>query len=162
MKTAVIYYSYEGSTALVAELIREELKADIFEIKTRINKKRKGFAKYFWGGLEVVTHKKPALLPLSIDINKYDLVVLGSPVWAGSPSSPVFSFLTGTEIKGKKIALFCCCAGGKGKVFEKLKGLLPGNTFAGEIEFIKPSVKNSAKLKQKIGEWVKTLSSNFS
>lgn len=157
MKTLVIYYSYEGSTALIAETIKAALDADVFEIKTRDTKKRTGFAKYVWGGFQVLTHKKPALLPVSTDINAYDLIILGTPVWAASPAAPIFSFLSGTKITGKKIALFCCNAGGKGKVFEKLRALLPGNTFAGEIDFVNPAGEENSGLKQKIDEWIKTL-----
>jgi flavodoxin len=157
VKTAVIYFSYEGNCALVAESIKAALNADVFEIKIRDGKKRTGFAKYFWGCLEVMTNKKPELLPLSIDINAFDLIILGTPVWAGSPTPAMVSFLSKTGIAGKKIALFCCHAGGKGKVFNKLKAMLPGNTIAGEIDFDKAAKEESAGLKQKISEWAKTL-----
>ena len=157
MKTAVIYYSFEGNCALVAQSIKDALNADIFEIKTTDRKKRTGLAKYLWGGFQTITRKKPELEPLSIDINTYDLIVLGTPVWAASPAPAMFSFLSKTKITGKKIALFCCHAGGKGKVFDKFKTLLPGNTIAGEIDFENAAGEESAALKQKIGEWVKKL-----
>jgi len=157
MKTAVIYYSFEGNCALVANAIKDTLDADIFEIKTIDKKKRSGFAKYLWGGFQTIMRKKPELEPLSIDINAYDLIILGTPVWAASPTPAIFSFLSKTEIKGKKIALFCCHGGGKGKLFDKFKALLPGNTIAGEIDFENAAKRDNAALKQKIGEWVKTL-----
>ena len=157
MKTAVIYYSLDGNCALVAGIIKDALNADIFEIKTTDNKKRTGFAKIVWGGAQVVFHKKPELLPLSIDVNSFDLIILGTPVWAGSPTPAIVSFLDKTKISGKKTALFCCHGGGKGKALDKFKALLPGNTIVGEIDFINPSRGESAKVKQKIGEWVKTL-----
>jgi flavodoxin len=162
MKTAVIFYSYEGNSVLIAEIIRTAIKADVFEIKTVDNKKRTGFAKFLWGGSQVILKKEPALVPLSVDINAYDQIILGTPVWAGSPAPALRSFLNKTKISGKRIALFCCHGGGKGKVFDKLKALIPGNTIAGEIDFVYPA-KEHAKdpddtaLKQKIDEWVKTL-----
>jgi flavodoxin len=157
MKTAVIYYSFEGSCALVAKAIKDALNADIFEIKTIDKKKRTGFAKYLWGGFQAITKKKPELEPLSVDINAYDLIILGTPVWAASPTPAILSFLSKTEIKGKKIALFCCHAGGKGRVFDKFKALLPGGVIAGEIDFQNAAGEESASLKRKIDEWVKTL-----
>ena len=157
MKTAVIYYSFEGNSALVAKAIKDALNADIFEIKTTSGKKRAGFAKYVWGGFQVITHKKPELKPLSIDLKSYDLIILGTPVWASSPTPAMSSFLSRTKITGKKMALFCCHAGGKGGVFEKFKALLPGNTIVGEIDFNSPAKGESAQLKQKIDEWAKTL-----
>ena len=157
MKTAVIYYSYEGNSALIAKTIKATINADIFELKTADTKKRKGFAKYVWGGAQVIFRKKPALIPFSIDLNAYDLIILGTPVWAGSPAPAMNSFLSKTTITGKNLALFCCYAGGKGKVFDKFKALLPGNTIAGEIDFVNAAQKDSAELKQTIGEWLKTI-----
>ena len=157
MKTAVIYYSFEGSCALVAKAVKDALNADIYEIKTIDKKKRTGFAKYLWGGFQTITRKKPALEPLSIDVNTYDLIILGTPVWAASPAPAMFAFLSKTTITGKKVALFCCHAGGKGKAFDKFKALLPGNTIVGEIDFQNAAREQNASLKQKIDEWVKTL-----
>ena len=158
MKTAVIYYSYEGSCALVSKIIKDAINADIFEIKTVDEKVRTGFSKYAWGGSQVVMHKKPALKPLSVDINAYDLIILGTPVWAASPAPAMISFISGGKITGKKLALFCCHGGGKGKAFEKFKAHLVGNTFEGEIDFVNPAGMKSDALKQKINEWVKTFS----
>jgi flavodoxin len=157
MKTAVIYYSLDGNCALIAKTIKDALDAGIFEIKTVDKKKRRGIAKLAWGGFQVIMKKKPELEPLSIDINAYDLIILGTPVWAASPAPASLSFLSKTKIIGKKLALFCCHAGGKGKAFNKFRALLPGNTDAGEIDFENAARLESAALKQKIGEWVKTL-----
>jgi len=158
MKTAVIYYSYGGNCALVAEILKTELSADIFRIETLDDKKRKGISLFFWGGGQVFMGKKPPLKPLSVEISAYDLVVLGTPVWAGSPAPALASFLGKNSITGKKIALFCCHGGGKGKALDKIKALLSGNTFMGEIDFINPAKIDNAGLKQKIIEWAKTLS----
>jgi flavodoxin len=157
MKTAVIYYSYEGSCALVAEIIKTELNADIFRIETVDEKKRKGFSLILWGGYQVLKGKKPPLKPLSADIGAYDLVVLGTPVWASSPTPAIVSFLSKTSMTGKKIALFCCHRGGMGEALKKFKTLLGDNTVIGEIDFKTPAMMDKAELKQKIGEWVKTL-----
>ena len=157
MKTAVIFYSYEGNSALVANAVKDALNADIFEIKIKNDRKRTGFAKYIWGGFQVITRKKPELEPLSVDYNAYDLIVLGTPVWASSPTPAMSSFLSGNEVKGKKIALFCCHGGGKGGVFDKLKAQLPGNTIVGEIDFKNAAKEESAALKAKIGEWAKKM-----
>jgi len=159
MKTAVIYYSLDGNSALVAETIKATIGigADTFEIKTKDNKKRKGFVKILWGGAQVMFGKKPPIVPLSVDVNAYDLIILGTPVWAGSPAPAMVSFLDKTAINGKKIALFCCHGGGQGKVFEKLKALLKGNTIAGEIDFRNASKEDRTALKQKIDQWAKNI-----
>ena len=157
MKAVVIYYSYEGNCALIAEILKTALSADVFEIKTLNEKKRTGFFLYLWGGAQAIFHKKPAIHPVSADLNAYDLIILGSPVWAGSPTPAIVSFLADGKISGKKLALFCCHGGGMGKALAKLKALLPGNTIISEADFKYPAKGDRAALKQKIDEWVKTL-----
>ena len=166
MKTAVIYYSYDGSCARTAEAIKTALNADfrsaadVFEIKTVDTKRRKGFFKMVWGGSQVMRNKKPALQPMSVDLKAYELIVLGTPVWAASPTPAMVSFLSTTEITGKKIALFCCHAGKKGDALGKLKALLSanaaGNTIVGEADFKSPGREGRAALKEKVEAWVKT------
>jgi flavodoxin len=157
MKTAVIYYSLDGNTAKIAEIIKAAVNADSYEIKTTDTKKRKGLIKILWGAAQVMTGKKPALLPLPVDINAYDLIILGTPVWAGSPAPALAAFIGSTKISGKKLALFCCHRGGMGNVFGKLKKYLFGNSFSGEIDFREALKENPADLHQKITGWLKTI-----
>jgi flavodoxin len=157
MKTAVIYYSFEGNSTAVASLLAEKLKADIFHVELKDAKKRKGFSKYAWGGGMVFMHKTPPIKPLSINIDAYDLIILGFPVWAAAPAPPLVSFLNGIKLSGKKVALYCCHGGGKGAALEKLKALIPGNTIAGEIDFKNPGGADKNVLSAQLDEWIKTI-----
>jgi flavodoxin len=158
MKTAVIFYSYEGNCAFVAEEIRARLNADLFRLQTKDEKQRKGFAKYFWGGAQVLMRKKPALMPYHFDPAAYDLIVIGAPVWAGSPAPPLLTFFDETKISGKKVALFVCHAGGKGSALDKFRALVAGNTVAGEADFVNPAKGNREETKRQVGEWAGTIS----
>jgi flavodoxin len=85
MKTLIVYYSYEGNSALVAEELKKAAGAvssacDILELKTTDDTKRTGLAKYFWGGKQVLSRKKPQLRPYRVTIEEYDLIILGAPV----------------------------------------------------------------------------------
>ena len=157
MKAVIIYYSYEGNSVLVADTIRDAIHADSFEIKTVDRKKWTGFAMYVWGGAQVVFGKRPRLEPLAVDLGAYDLVILGTPVWAGSPAPAVLSFLDKVKPSGKKIALFCCHGGGMRDALKKLKAHLSGNTIVSEIDFVYPLKNQGDELKQKINGWAKTL-----
>ena len=152
MKTAVIYYTFDGNCALVAGQIKAILNADLYEVKLANLKKRKGFAKFVQGMMLMI--KKPEPLPLSVDLSAYELVILGAPVWGGSPASPLVSFINKTNISGKKIAFFCCHGGSIGKTFDKFKALLPGNTISTSIDFKNPARENNPKLKEDIAEWL--------
>ncbi|MDR0600798.1 MAG: flavodoxin [Treponema sp.] len=160
MKTLIVYYSLDGNTALVAAELGRVLGADLLELKLADEKKRRGLAKYVWGGRLVFSREKPALKPYAADLSGRDLVILGGPVWAGSPAPALASFLSETGMTGKKTAIFCCHGGGKGKAPEKLKALLAGNEIAGEMDFKNPLKGGSETWTAKAADWAKRLSLN--
>jgi flavodoxin len=158
MKTLIVYFSYEGNSALIAELLKAAIPGvDTLELKPEDDKKREGLAKYIWGGRQVMTHAKPKLKPYTAAIDQYDLIILGTPVWAGSYSPAIASFLSQTKISGKKLALYCCHAGGKRNTLDKLKAALAGNTIAGEIDFNNPRKLDREETAKRVQGWVGSL-----
>ena len=157
MKTAVVFYSLDGNCASVAEEIKTQMNADMIRLYTIDEKKRSTFGKMLWGGGMVFRHIKPPLKPYSFNASAYDLIIIGAPVWAGSPAPPVNTFLSEAGIKNKKIALFVCHGGGKGKSLVRFKALLEGNEIAAEADFFMPR-KGGEKVKTQIADWVKSLS----
>jgi flavodoxin len=154
MKTAVVYYSFDGNCAFVAEEIKTQLNADLIRLQTKDDKKRGKIGKMIWGCSMVFSRKKPPLKPYSFDSSKYDLIILGVPVWAGSPAPPIKTFLGETNLSGKQIALFVCHAGGKGKSLVTFKTLQTGSIIS-EIDFKEPA-KNAEDSKKHIANWVKS------
>lgn len=136
MKKLVIYYSYEGTTEMVAKSIAKAIDADILRLKPVNEKKMSGFKKYFFGGKQVIFKEQPGLEQLDKDVQNYDVIFIGTPVWAGSFTPPLNTFLNTTKLTGKKVALFCCSRGGKGKVFENMRKMLDGNAILGEYELV--------------------------
>jgi flavodoxin len=157
MNTLIVYYSYSGNSGLVAGVLQTALKAETLELKLADEKERKGLAVYAWGGKLVFSRAKPPLKPYEAAWEKYDRIIIGGPVWAGSPAPALVTFLDEAKIRGKKIVLFCCHRGGKGKALDKLKALLPGNTFAGEQNFVIPRGVNQSEALESVRAWAKTL-----
>lgn len=153
MKTLVVYYSFDGNCEFIAGEIGKILGADLLRLETVDEKKRTGLAKFVWGGRQVFTHHKPPLKPYEVTVEAYDLIIIGAPVWAGSPAPALNSFLARTRIVNKRLALFCCCAGSQGTFFDTVKATLPGNTFIGEIGFISPA-KDPQKARERIAGWL--------
>ena len=157
MKTAVVFYSLDGNCALVAEEIKSRMNADLIRLHTKDEKKRSKISKFFWScGM---MFSRPKLKPYTFDLPVYDLIIIGAPVWAASPASPVKTFISQASINGKKIALFVSHAGGMGKALEKLKTLLAGNTIIAEIDFLNPAKGGGEKVKQQVSDWVKAFQS---
>ncbi|MFA6169747.1 MAG: flavodoxin [Candidatus Margulisiibacteriota bacterium] len=156
MKKLVVYYSLEGNTRFVAETVAKELGADLLELKPKKDVSVTSPMRFFWGGKQVVMGEKPELFPLSKEASGYDLIVIGSPVWAFTYAPAINSFLKLQPLKGKKIALFCCHESDPAKTFDNLRKTLSGNEIVGQIDFNYPLREKEGALK-KIGEWVKTI-----
>lgn len=137
-KSLVIYYSLEGNTKLIAKAVADTLHADLLELQLVKSIPNKGFFKFFWGGKQVMMKEHPELQPFSVKPAEYDLIVFGTPVWAGSYNPAFRTFFAQSPLKGKQIALFCCYGGSAGRTFEALKAELPDNTFLGDIGFLNP------------------------
>jgi len=158
MKKLIIYYSFEGNTKLIAENIAKTIDADILELKPTKEIKTKGFMKFFWGGKQAMMNKKPPLLPFDKNPDDYDIVFIGTPVWAWGPAPPMKTFFDTQKFSDKKIALFCCHGGGKGRTIEKMKHALgKENEFIGYIDFRDPLKRKTEENVKKAVEWAKVL-----
>ena len=159
----VIFYSLSGNTKFIAEVIAKAVDADILELKTKCELiKKDGFMKYFWGGKRVMMKEKPKLIPLEKNPADYDIIFIGTPVWAWNYTPPLRSFFSQVKLNGKKIALFCTHGGQKGKTFENMKMEIKNNEFIGEIDFFEP-LKNNKKEEcvKKVKQWADVINKKF-
>lgn len=157
MKKLVAYYSLEGNTELIARAIAEATDADILELTPKNDIRSKGFLRFFKGGFQVLTKKEPELVPYEREPAAYDLIFLGTPVWAGNFAPAIRSFLSQVELENKKIALFCCYGGSEGKCLKRLKEELTGNEIIGEMGFTEPLKKEKQANVKKAEKWAEEI-----
>lgn len=157
MKKLVVYYSFEGNTKLIAETIAQAIEADILELRLKKELKSRGFIKYLWGGRQVTLSIKPELQPLDKNPEKYDVLFIGTPVWAWTYTPALRTFFSAHLLSNKKIALFCCHGGGKGWVFDKMKKALKLFSVLGESDYFEPLKTNPDMHIQKAAVWSKKI-----
>ncbi|MBC8495689.1 hypothetical protein H8D36_06050 [archaeon] len=109
MKTLVVYYSRTQNTKKIAEEIASKLKCSIEELIDL--KSRKGIFGYIKGGHEALVKGHTELWDLRHDPSKYDLVIIGTPVWGGMVTPAVRTFIRDNKKKLGKVAFFCTMAG---------------------------------------------------
>ena len=159
MKTLIVFYSLEGNTELIAQTLAKRLQADVLKLETERPFPTEGFKKFVHGGRSAVFKHRPKLKNKDVDLNQYDLILIGTPIWAGSFSSPIRSFIHKYNMTGKNIALFVCSAGGEvEKCYSRLKKSLQGNRFIGEIDFIDPLKKEKDEVIRIANRWAESLS----
>ena len=156
MKILVIHYSLEGNTKFIAQKIAEATGADFLELKPKKETvKPHSLSKYLWGGKQVMMKEKPEILPFSYNPEEYDLLFIGTPVWAWSFTPPITTFLSNAKLADKKIALFCSHGGAMGKTFENMEKELAGNKIVGKIDFKEPLKNKPEECAEQAKRYVK-------
>jgi flavodoxin len=123
MKTLIVFYSRTGTTKKLAEKIAEFLKADIEEIIDL--KDRSGAVGWLASGRDAMKKKLTDIKKINNDISKFDLIIIGTPNWAGSVTPAIRTFLLKNKDNIKKIAFFCTMGGeNPGKVFIQMQELI--------------------------------------
>jgi flavodoxin len=125
----VAYYSWTGHTAKVAEALAARLSADLEEICEV--KPRRGPLIFIRSALEAACRRPAAIRPSVRNVADYDVVVLGSPVWAQDMASPMRAFLLREKPSLKQVALFCTLGGAGGEeALGKMEALCGQPAFA--------------------------------
>ena len=108
-KTLVVYYSLTGHTRQIAEAIAAKHDADLEFIKDTFNRD-KGLGRPR-SAIEGLLGLCSRIAPPKHDPSEYDLVVVGTPVWAARLSSPVRTYLRQQCASLKRVAFFCTQGG---------------------------------------------------
>lgn len=157
MKTLVAFYSLDGYTEFVANIVAEKLGADILKLKTVKPFPTEAPAKFFKGGMSAVFKFKPKLANERIDLDSYDNIILGTPVWASTYSAPMNTLIRKYKFNDKKVAIFLCSAGDDvEKCYADFRKALKDNEIVGEIDFPE-SIKQDKSIEQKVSSWAESL-----
>ena len=134
-KILIVYYSLTGSTRFIADELKSSMEADMLELQPIKELNSEKGTKFMWGGAQSTMKKKPKLEPIEIDPLGYDLIIIGTPVWAWNFTPPVRSFLSMFDLTDKKVALWTCSAGTGNRAMEKIKKALKKSDVVGDIQF---------------------------
>lgn len=154
MKSLVIYYTRTGKTKFVAEAIAIQLGADLEEVIDL--KKRGGAIGWINGGKDASRKSLTEIMPTQKAPADYDLVVVGTPIWAWSPAPAIRTYLSKNSLAGKKVALFYTFDSDPKQASVKIREILPNVEVVGELP-LKDPAKNKEETEKKIAEWCLTL-----
>jgi len=158
MKTLVVFYSKTGITKEVAVHISEELNCDIEEIFDV--KSRKGILGYIGFVIESAFKKMPEIKKTEINPEEYDVVIIGTPVWAENMASPVRTYLFRNNDKLNRVAFFCTMGSrGSKKTFLEMEKLSEFNPLAC-LALTSNEIKQEKHIK-KVKEFIKEIKKNY-
>jgi flavodoxin len=109
VKTVIIYYTFGGSTKNEAERLAVERDAPVY----RVNEKRKRsfFGTFITGIPWAIKRKAPEVEQIDVNLQDYDRIIIGSPVWASYPA-PAFNAIVKMLPPGKEVEIFLCSSSG--------------------------------------------------
>ncbi len=108
----VVYYSRTGRTRQIAEAIAAQLSADIEPIQD--GGQRLGTRGYLRSLLEAIQNRGVRILAPTKNPSDYDLIVLGTPVWAHNMCTPMRAYIKAQQQRFREIAVFCTQGGSGG------------------------------------------------
>ena len=127
----VVYYSWTGNTAKIANLIAETLSADIERINDVIP--RGGPFAFLAAVVASLLNKSPQISQPTKSVADYDVVILGCPVWASNMATPMRTYIMRENPGIKKVALFCTFGGSGGKAALARMAALCGRTSSADL-----------------------------
>ena len=156
MKKLVVFYSLSGNTRAVARRIARALRADLLEIRTVKTYPDDYDVLLSLGEKEVKAGYMPQLEPLPIDANKYETILLGTPVWWSSFAPAVKKFLSLIKWKGKKVFPFATHGGDLGHTPSDLRKAMRGAAVAPVFDI---RFENGTQLTpmEEIDAWLSTI-----
>ncbi len=123
-------YVEKGNTAVIAEYISDSVDADVFEIAPTVPYPKDYYETIPIAQRERQNNERPEFLGEIGNIDKYDTVFLGYPIWNGGLPMIMYTFLEQYDLSGKTVIPFSTHGGsGWGSTLSELRSLCPGAEF---------------------------------
>ncbi|MDD2889148.1 MAG: flavodoxin [bacterium] len=128
MKILVAFYSRTGTTKKVAETMSGILKCDMEEIVDM--KSRKGLWGWIMSGKDATQNNLTTIKEITKAPDSYDLIIIGTPIWASKMTPAVRTYLSQNKEKIKNIAFFCTMGGSNaGNAFKEMESFVGKEPF---------------------------------
>ena len=141
-----------GRVRAVADMIAAETGGELFSIQTSVEYPEDGGALIDYAAEEQDQNARPELTTHIENLDDYDTIFIGYPIWWGIAAWPVSSFVAANDFTGKTVIPFCTSSssglGESGDLLEELAGTgawLDGQRFRSSVS------------EADVAEWVNSL-----
>ena len=122
-------YSEKGNTAILAETIAEATGGDLFAITTVIPYPDDYATMLQAAQDEIDTDARPELAGTVENMDDYDVIFIGYPIWHGRMPQAIYTFLESYDLTGKTVIPFNTHEGsGQSGTQQVIANALPGST----------------------------------
>ena len=154
-KKLVAYFSANGTTKRVAEMVAEAADADLYEIEPTVPYTKADLNWMDKNSRSSIEMKdktsRPEIKPTDAKVADYDEILIGFPIWWYVAPTIVNTFLEKHDFSDKKIILFATSGGsGFGNTVRELQPSAPGSVITEGKVFHNVN-------RQQIAEWAGAL-----
>lgn len=167
MKSLIIYFSHtgenymsdgiknidKGNTEIVADYLKEITGADLFKVEPTKEYPYNYRECCDVAKEEIDNNSRPSVKKLLENLNDYNVIYIGGPIWWGHYPTPMFTVLEKLDFTGKNVYPFSTHEGsGLGSVESDIKKICVGATIKEGLAIRGSDAKTS---KAKIESWCK-------
>lgn len=120
-KILIAYFSRSGNTEEIANQINELVGGTLVKIETVEPYPDSYSETVDIAQQELEQNARPAIQNLNIDMNDYDTIFIGYPIWWHNAPMAVYTFLESYDFTGKTVIPFCTSGGSD--IDESLSGI---------------------------------------
>ncbi|MDE5556056.1 MAG: NAD(P)H-dependent oxidoreductase, partial [Muribaculaceae bacterium] len=139
-KTLIVYYSYTNNVERIVTALSSQIEADVIEVEPAEKGLDYAANNYAIGSSQIAAIRNnpndkssyPAIDPVDVNMDDYDTVIIGAPLWWSQMAAPLQTFLFeyGKEMAGKNICLIVSSASsGISSVEAAARRLIPDGKF---------------------------------
>ena len=133
-KTLIVYFSWGGNTKTVANHIHDLIGGDIVEVETVIPYPDTYEEVTQIAPGELASDYRPELKTKVDNMDEYDTLIVGTPIWGGHLAPAMKSFLASYNLSDKTIAPFCTHGGsGTAQSVNDIRSVCPNPTILGSL-----------------------------
>lgn len=145
----------QGTTEVIANLIAERTSGDLHLIQTEQSYPADYDAVVAQNRKEQQEDYIPELKNTIENMDQYDIIFIGYPVWATTAPQAIKSFLSEYDLSGKTVIPFCTHAGyGSGRSYGDIADLIPGSDVLKGLDVEADQVDTASR---SVEEWLKEL-----
>jgi len=116
MRAKIFYYSLTGNTRRVSQVLAEVLNKNNIDVEIQQVIALDESSSFFKQGLRAFFKRKAKIAPIDMDISNFEIICIGSPVWALTVPAGMRTFLDQLQsLKDKDVIIFVTYGSGVGK-----------------------------------------------
>ena len=147
----------QGNTAIIAKMIAQKTKADLFEVKLKNDTYPSGYKELTEVALEEKkTGARPEIAENVKNFADYEVVFIGTPNWWGDMPMVLYSFIEANDWNAKTVVPFVTHEGsGLSSIPSKIKSATGAEVLEGLAVYGHVAQNEREEAEEKVDSWLK-------